>query len=161
MFIDRCYLNNFFFDRLGLQMGQLFGIAVKVEQLCNPIRLAERGVDVDVAVAAPCCEVLVPQLTEGDDLSDGLGMRPLFNRELVPKSLTKDDDVALSLAADEKLTLLTGGLHGAEGLMRFICVRNALRELIPKLQGAVQRGRDELVFVDTSDACDLGLMGRS
>ena len=142
-------------------MGQLLGIAVKVEQLCNPIRLTERGVDVDVAVAAPCCEVLVPQLTEGYDLSDGFGMRPLFNRELVPKCLTKDDDVALSLAADEKLTLLTGGLHGAQGLVRFICVRNALRELIPELQRAVKRGRDELVFVNTSDACDIGLMGRS
>ena len=94
-------------------MGQLLRIAVKVEQLRNPIRLTERGVDVDVAVAASCCEVLVSQLTEGDDLSDGLSMCPLFNRELVPKSLTKDDDMALSLAADKKLTLLTGGLHGA------------------------------------------------
>lgn len=45
--------------------------------------------------------------------------------------------------------------------MRFICVRNALRELIPELQRAVQRGRDELVFVDTSDACDIILMGCS
>ena len=142
-------------------MGQLLGIAVKVEQLRNSIGLTERGVDVDVAVAAPRCEVLVPQLTEGDDLSDGLGMRPLFDRELVPKSLTKDDDMALSLAADEKLTLLTSGLHGAEGFVRFICIRNALCELIPELQGAVQRGCDELVFVDTSDACDVGLVGRS
>ena len=94
-------------------MSQLFGIAVKVEQLRNPIRLTERGVDVDVTVAAPCCEVLVSQLTEGHDLSDGLGMRPLFNCKLVPCSLAKDDDMALSLAADEKLTLLTSGLHGA------------------------------------------------
>ena len=61
-------------------MSQLLGIAVKVEQLRNPIRLTERGVDVDVAVAASCCEVLVSQLTEGDDLSDGLSMRILFNR---------------------------------------------------------------------------------
>ena len=94
-------------------MGQLFGIAVKVEQLCNPIRLTERGVDVDVAVAASRREVLVPQLAEGDDLGDGLGMGPLLDRELVPEGLTEDDDMALSLAADEKLTLLTGGLHGA------------------------------------------------
>ena len=94
-------------------MGQRFGIGVKVEQLRDSIRLTERGVDVDVTVAAPCCEVLVSQLTEGHDLSDGLGMRPLFNCKLVPCSLAEDDDMALSLAADEKLTLLTGGLHGA------------------------------------------------
>lgn len=94
-------------------MGQLLGIAVKVEQLRNSIGLTERGVDVDVTVTAPCCEVLVPQLTQGYDLSDGFGMRPLFNCELVPLRLTKDYDMALSLAADEKLTLLTGGLHGA------------------------------------------------
>ena len=113
-----------------------------------------------MAVAASRREVLVSQLAEGDDLSDGLGMRPLLDRELVPEGLTKDDDMALALAADEKLTLLTSGLHGAEGLMRFICVRNALRELIPELQGAVQGGRDELVFVDASDACDVVLVGR-
>ena len=113
-----------------------------------------------MAVAASRREVLVPQLAEGDDLSDGLGMGPLLDRELVPERLTEDDDMALSLAADEKLTLLTSGLHGAEGLVRFICVRNALRELIPELQGAVQGGRDELVFVDASDACDVVLMGR-
>ena len=113
-----------------------------------------------MAVAASRREVLVSQLAEGDDLSDGLGMRPLLDRELVPEGLTKDDDMALALAADEKLTLLTSGLHGAEGLVRFICVRNALRELIPELQGAVQGGRDELVFVDASDACDVVLVGR-
>ena len=83
MFIDRCYLNNFFFDRLGLQMGQLFGIAVKVEQLRNSIWLTKRGVNIHMTVSAPGREIFVLQFVQTDDLDDRLGMRPWLNRKLV------------------------------------------------------------------------------
>ena len=45
-------------------MGELIGIAVEVEELGDSIGLAQRRVDVHVAVAAPSSEVLVPQFAE-------------------------------------------------------------------------------------------------
>ena len=43
---------------LRLQVGQLFCIAVEIEQLRYPVRLAQGGVNVDMAIATPRSEIL-------------------------------------------------------------------------------------------------------
>ena len=92
-------------------MGQLLSITVEVKQLRDSVRLAQRRVNVHMAVSAPRREVLVPQFAEGDDLNDGLGVRPWFNRELVAARLAKDDHMPLALAAHQKFAFLARDLH--------------------------------------------------
>ena len=87
-------------------MGQLCLISIEVKHLGDPVWLRQRRVNVDVAVAATRGEVLVSQFVQGNDLSDGLSVCPLLNRQLVATMLAEDDEVALTLATDQKLTLL-------------------------------------------------------
>ena len=84
-------------------MCQLFRIAIEIEQLRDSVRLAQRRVNVDVTVAASRREVLVPQFAERNDLNDGLSVRPRLNRKLVAARFAEDNQVALTLATDQKL----------------------------------------------------------
>ena len=122
-------------------MCQLLGIAVEVEEWGDTVGLAQRRIDVDVAISAPRGEVLALQSAEGDDLDDGLGVGPLLNGQLVASGLTKgdskDNDMALTLATDKKFILLAGLLHRAQRFMRFNCVLDALGEFVPDLQRLV------------------------
>ena len=152
-FFDFFY--DLFFDhRLRLLVSQLIRIAIEVEKLGNSVGLGQRGVDVDVTVAAPRREVLVPQFAKRHNLGDGLRVGPLLNGELVTLRLSKDNKMAFALSADEQLALLTGDLHRAERLVRFISVAHALGELVPQLQRVVLRGSDELVCISDLDASD-------
>ena len=61
-------------------------------------------------------------------------MGPWFNRQLVSLLLSEDDQVPLALPTDEQLTFLTSDLHRAKRFMRFNCVSDSLRELVPLLE---------------------------
>lgn len=149
---------DFFLFRLWLQVSQLFLIAIEIEQLRNSVRLAERGVDIHMAVTASSCEILVPQFAQGDDLNDGLGVSPRLNRELVASRLTKDDHVTFALSTDKKFAFLASDLHRVEWLVRFNCVRDTLGELVPDLERIVETGGDELVVIHAHQTCDFVIM---
>ena len=92
-------------------MGELIRIAIKVEELGDAVGLAEGRVDIHVSVAAASREVLVLQFAKRHDLNDGLRVGPPLNGALVTRSLAKDDQMSLTLAANEKLALLACDLH--------------------------------------------------
>ena len=82
-------------------------------------------------VAAASRKVLVLQFAKGDNLNDGLSVSPPLDGALVTVGLAEDNQMSLTLATNEQLTLLSSYLHGAQSLVRFIGVSNALGELVP------------------------------
>ena len=72
-------------------MSQRFRIAVEVKQLRDSVWLLQGRVNVHVTVTASCCEVLVLQFAEGNDLGDWLCMGPRLNRQLVSLNLSEYD----------------------------------------------------------------------
>ena len=119
-------------------MGQLLRIAVEVEQLRDSVRLAQRRVNVDMAVTAPRSEVLSLQFAERNNLNDRLSMGPRLDRQLVASRFTEDYDMTLALATDQELLFLTRDLHRIQRFMRFNCVGNALSEFIPDFEGVIE-----------------------
>lgn len=91
--------NDFLFFGLGLEMGKFFLVTIEVEQLRNSVWLAQRRVNVHVPVSASSREVLVSQFAKGNNLSDGLSMRPSFNGQLILLLLSKHNQMAVTLAA--------------------------------------------------------------
>ena len=92
-------------------MGQLLSVSVKIEQLRDSVRLAQRRVDVDVAVTAPRREVLSLQFAERNNLNDRLSVGPRLDRQLIASRFTEDYDMTLALTTDQELFFLTRDLH--------------------------------------------------
>ena len=102
---------NLLFFWLRLQVGQLLSVSVKIEQLRDSVRLAQRRVDVDVAVTAPRREVLSLQFAERNNLNDRLSVGPRLDRQLIASRFTEDYDMTLALTTDQELFFLTRDLH--------------------------------------------------
>lgn len=108
--------------------------------------------NVNVTLNASSGEVLILKLTQRNDLADSLVVCKLENVKLILVGEAVNDEVTTTQTSNEQITSLARDSHRVKGLVSFVSVSCALEMLVPKLEGRVEGGGEELTLVDVDNA---------
>ena len=141
-------------------MSKSIFVAVEVKQLGYSVGVGQRRVNIYVTVATARRKVFVFEFAEGNNLGDTLSMRPLDNVELVFLTQSENDQVTVTLTANQQLSVFSGDIHRRKRFVHFVGVCDSLREFVPQFERAVRWTGQKFVVSCPANSID-GISVRS